>query len=159
MNRRDAKLAGILILFTALLLGSGCGLLTEADDDHQDTEINEFEFNAYQISGCNSDGLSKASASDSCFDYSFDDTLKIDFCLWGNCCPDSQRFVTDYNIKSDTIFMTVQDTAMDGCWCNCNYTVHVEFSGLPGDNYLFYFNYPGMYFDDSLKYREPVMKY
>ncbi len=118
----------------------------------------QVEFSSQQISGCNNSGLSKVNDNDSCFVYSFNDTLKVDFCLWGNCCPDSERFVTNYKISSDTIFIAVQDTAINGCDCNCNYTIHVELSGLSENEYLFYFNYPGMYQNDSLKYREIVVR-
>lgn len=128
--------------------------------DESVIEITEGEvfFTSMQVGGCNSTlGLAKTSPFDSCFTYSFDETLKIDFCVFGNCCPDSQRFATNYTLSADTIFVEVIDTAVNGCKCICNYTIHVELSGLQKDSYLFYCNYP---IADStrLKYREFVHK-
>jgi len=150
------KYFNISLMFFALLLL--IYIVSCSEDSPTENPEKQVEFSSYQISGCNNGGLSKVNANDSCFIYSFNDTLKVDFCIWGNCCPNSQRFVTDYKINSDTIFITVQDTAMNECDCNCNYTIHVEFSELLEDKYLFYFNYPGMYQDDSLKYKELVVK-
>ena len=113
----------------------------------------EASFVSYQIGGCNHNSLGKASFDDSCFVYSFDDTLKIDFCVVGNCCPDSNRFVADYKIKSDTLFVTVTDTSANLCHCNCNYTFHLEFSGLENDKYLFYCKY-----DELMEYKEQIAR-
>lgn len=127
--------------------------------DEAVTEITEGEiiFSAKQVGGCNSArGLAKTSPFDSCFTYSFDETLKIDFCVFGNCCPDSQRFTTNYTLSADTIFVEVADTAAHLCRCICNYTIRVELSGLQKDSYLFYCNYPIQ--DSTLKYREFVHK-
>lgn len=137
----------ILILFSLLFVFS-C-------TKNASTEPNEenVEFTAYQIAGCNNGGLSKVNTSDSCFAYSFDDKLKIDFCVTGNCCPDSQRYATDYKIISDTIFVIVADTAANLCRCICNYSIHLELSGLSKDKYIFYCN-----FDDRIKYKEVVNK-
>jgi len=144
-----------LISFAFLLV---LYILSCSENSPTENPEKQVEFSSYQISGCNNGGLLKVDASDSCFFYSFNDTLKIDFCLWGNCCPDSQRFKTDYKISSDTIFIAVQDTAISECFCNCGYIIHVEFSGLPEDKYLFYFNYPGVFHGDSLKYREFITR-
>ena len=46
MNGRDAKLAGILILFIALLFGSGCSLLTGPEDE-DDCETVVYKPNIY----------------------------------------------------------------------------------------------------------------
>ena len=99
---------------------------------------NEISFKAYQLGGCNSHHLPKNAVQDSCFSYSFNDTLKIDFCVMGNCCPDSNRFVTDYKINSDTIFVNVADTAEKLCHCFCYYTIHLEMTGLTGNEYVLY---------------------
>ncbi len=121
----------------------------------------QLEFSAQQVPGCFSDSsLAKVLSNDSCFDYTFRDTLKIDFCVSGNCCPDSQRFVSDVKVKSDTIFVSVTDTARNLCYCKCKYKIHLEINGLSENQYLFYCDYPGRYdFQDSLRYREIVKKY
>ncbi len=106
---------------------------------------------AYQVGGCNGTPLAQAAYHDSCFAYTFGDTLQIDFCVFGNCCPDSARFVTNYKIKSDTIYVTVTDTAAKLCYCVCDYTIHLELSGLSGDSYVFYCDY-----DSVLAYREKI---
>lgn len=110
-------------------------------------------FNAFQVGGCNSSSLAKIAENDSCFSYSFNDTLKIDFCVTANCCPDSQRFATDYDIKSDTIFVTVADTAARLCHCVCNYTIHLDLVGLSENQYVFNCNYY-----DQIVYDENVIK-
>ncbi len=131
-------------------------LLFSCSEKNATETESEITFSSHQISGCNNSGLLKTTTTDSCFAYSFDDTLKVDFCLPGNCCPDSQRFVSDYKINSDTIFISVTDTAAQGCYCICNYTIHVELSGLTKDNYLFVCEYPTRY--DTLSYSESVSK-
>lgn len=115
---------------------------------------NQKNFTSYQIPGCNNQnfGLSKAANNDSCFVYNFNDTLKIDFCVMGNCCPDSERFATTYEIKLDTIFVSVSDIAPDECDCICNYTIHLEFTDLQREKYLFYCDY------ENFEYREYVSK-
>ena len=115
--------------------------------------IRETEFTSYQVPGCfHNAGLQKSLASDSCFGYSFNDTLKIEFCVKGNCCPEMNRFTTSYKIKSDTIFVSVADTAAQLCYCICNYKIHIELSNFENNKYLFYCNY------DNFKYREFVQK-
>ncbi len=150
------KYINISLMYAALLLS--IYIISCSENSPTENTEKQVEFSSHQISGCNNGGLLKANANDSCFIYNFNDTLKVDFCLWGNCCPDSQRFVADYKISSDTIFIAVQDTEIHGCSCKCNYTIHVEFSGLSENKYLFYLDYPGMYQNDSLKYREFVVK-
>lgn len=144
--------------FSLLFLFSLIALFLFSCSGKNVTETNDKEvvFSSHQISGCNNHGLLKTTQQDSCFSYSFDDTLKIDFCVVGNCCPDSQRFVTNYNINSDTIVVSVVDTAANLCWCNCNYTIHVEFSGLTEEEYIFISDYTTRY--DTLSYREYVRK-
>ena len=138
--------------------------MLNCSDEKGITEITEGEiiFSSNQVSGCNNNlGLAKTSPNDSCFTYNFDETLKIDFCVFGNCCPDSKRFDANYTLSADTIFVEVIDTAANLCYCICNYTVHVELSGLQRDNYLFYCNFPAqdsMVNFGHLKYRENVYR-
>lgn len=91
----------------------------------------------YQIPGCQP-AISKFSNSliDSCFNYTFFDKLKIDFCVSGNCCPDENRFLINYKIYKDTITITLTDTAANLCRCICNYIIHGEFESLPYDGYI-----------------------
>ncbi len=132
-----------LLLIPFLLIFCSEKNITETGDE-------EVVFSSHQISGCNKSGLRKTDNTDSCFAYSFNDTLKLDFCVTGNCCPDSQRFLTDYKINSDTILVSVLDTAAHLCRCFCNYTIHVELSNLSKAKYLFLCDY------EKLKYRESV---
>jgi len=114
----------------------------------------DIEFKSYQIGGCNnSASLEKIAFSDSCFDYTFNDTLKINFCVYGNCCPDSNRFSVEQIIKSDTIYVTVTDTAANLCKCICNYKIHFELTGLQKDQYVFYCN-----FNNIITYSEILEK-
>jgi len=93
------------------------------------------EYQLYQANGCQSGELSKAAVGDSCFSYQFDADLIIDFRVSANCCPDSNRFVLSTDIRSDTIAISVQDTAANLCLCTCNYIVHAEFYDMPEDMY------------------------
>lgn len=111
-------------------------------------------FKSYQVAGCNhSASLEKTTFADSCFDYSFNDTLKIDFCIFGNCCPDSNRFAVDYNLNSDTISVSVVDTAANLCNCLCNYKIHLELTGLLNNKYIFSCKY-----DSIMNYNELLEK-
>ncbi|MBN1301564.1 MAG: hypothetical protein JW995_10155 [Melioribacteraceae bacterium] len=91
-----------------------------------------------QIGGCVSAANTRnSSMGDSSFFYEFKDMLKVEFWLSGNCCPDSDRFASDYRISNDTIFVTMADTAANLCRCICNYNIVAEFSNLAFDRYLF----------------------
>jgi len=89
----------------------------------------------HQISGCNK-SYSRSPESDSCFTYTFRETLKIDFCVPGNCCPDSNRFSFKSGVFKDTITIVFADTAANLCRCICNYTIQAEFDNLIKDFYL-----------------------
>jgi len=140
-------------IFSLALLVFIFFLFTCSEDDTITNAENNISFSYKQVSGCNGNvnQLAKSSYTDSCFAYTFNDKLTVDFCVYGNCCPDSQRFVADYRINSDTIFVEVVDTAKSLCYCLCNYTVHIELSGLQNDKYLFYCNFPTK---DSVHYGE-----
>ncbi|MBM4172521.1 MAG: hypothetical protein FJ214_11685 [Ignavibacteria bacterium] len=110
-------------------------------------------FTAHQIPGCNRKiMLEKSVQKDSCFSYTFRDTLKINFCVIGNCCPDSNRFLVDYKIKSDTINVIVNDIAPNLCRCICNYTIQTKITGLTKEKYLFICSY------ENIEYKEIVKK-
>ena len=94
-----------------------------------------------EIPGCRQTYPNKIVPSvDSCFSYQFHDQLTVDFCIQGNCCPDSDRFSIDHAIKMDTITVTVADTAANLCRCLCRHWIHSEFSGLALDSYTFVVN-------------------
>ena len=87
-------------------------------------------------SKCLSQGFAKSSGLDSVFTYSFTDTLLIDFSAIANCCPDSDRFEISQEIGTDTLIVSVADTALHLCRCVCPYMIEVEFVGLPNDHYV-----------------------
>jgi hypothetical protein len=89
---------------------------------------------ARQAPGCQ---LRGAPGLDSCLSYEFHDALTVDFCADGNCCPDSNRFAFTTAFLRDTIQITIADTAAQLCRCTCSYILHVTFTDLPGDEYLF----------------------
>ena len=88
--------------------------------------------------------------------YNFKDTLIIEFCVGGNCCPDSFRFASEINIISDTIFVSVVDTADNLCYCDCLYKMHLEINGLSENEYLFYCDFESH--TETFKYREQISK-
>lgn len=143
-----SKLLLRLMLFLFVIYNLSC-----SEDSLTKSSSQEVKFVSYQVGGCNHNSLGKTADNDSCFAYSFTDTLKIDFCVLGNCCPDTNRFVTNYEINSDTLVVSVSDTAANLCHCICNYTIRLEIAGLENDRYLFYCNY-----DDLLEYKEQIRK-
>lgn len=95
-----------------------------------------------QKPGCAADILAKAAGWPECFSYQFQDTLKIDFCVSGNCCPDSNRFTYEYAMYGDTIKVAVADTAERRCRCICRYMIQLKIPGLLKNQYRFYCKYP-----------------
>lgn len=92
----------------------------------------------YSTSACASAMLGKQQATpiDSFCTYSFQEYLVIDFSVAGNCCPDSNRFLAQHEIRLDTILITVTDTARNLCRCNCTYFIHAKISGLTSNQYF-----------------------
>ena len=90
---------------------------------------------AHQVGGCNS-VLAKGTSGDSCFSYQFKEVFVADFCVLGNCCPDSNRFSFRHSVSQDTIIVTVSDTAAQSCRCMCSYLVHIELYDLTRNEYL-----------------------
>lgn len=118
---------------------------------HSDEEV---RFSGCQIPGCNPNGgLFKTLYNDTCFTYTFDEKLSIECCVNANCCPDHDRFDILQQIKNDTIFVTVADTAMGLCNCLCNYIIRLEWENLPENAYTFV-----CYAEEGLKYQEFVRK-
>jgi hypothetical protein len=62
-------------------------------------------------------------APESVLTWRFEDVLELEFQVWGNCCPDSERFVVTGDLQGDTLAITVVDTAASLCRCVCPYTV------------------------------------
>ena len=75
-------------------------------------------------------------AGDSVFFYTFADNLVLNFQIAANCCPDSNRFDVAAVAGSDTIVVTIGDTATGFCRCLCRYMIHVVYNNLPGDHYV-----------------------
>ena len=117
------------------------------------TDIKDEKSIMYQIAGCQSNGLAKTNIEDSCFTYTFNQSLIIDFCVSANCCPDSNRFELSNNIRNDTIFVAVTDTAAQLCHCICDYKIHFEKYNLPLNSYLFYCSY-----NDEILYAVRVIR-
>ena len=109
----------------------------------------------YQIPGCGNHTLAKSTFApeDSSFVYQFDSKLIIEFGVMANCCPDSNRFDSSFEINSDTIFVTVEDTARHLCRCTCPYTIHLEINNLQENHYYFYCEYY-----DKIIYTEEIYK-
>jgi hypothetical protein len=103
----------------------------------QSTDPRGADVTAFQVPGCGNH-LGKTAVNDSCFSYQFHDALVVEFCMNANCCPDSNRFSFRHMVSHDTIMVSVSDTAAHLCRCICNYVLHMEFPGLPGDNYVFF---------------------
>lgn len=93
---------------------------------------------SYATSHCVGSGLPKTNvmSGDSIFTYSFHNDLRLDFSSYGNCCPDSNRFIVSSIIRHDTILIAVTDTSENLCRCLCLYMVHSELKGLPLNRYV-----------------------
>lgn len=103
--------------------------------NEKSTEVETF-VKIFQLGKCNSYNLTKVTSDSLCFDYKFDKFLILNFCVKGNCCPDSNRFVFNYIIKENEINIFVDDVAPNLCKCICTYTIHTEITGLTNQKYL-----------------------
>jgi hypothetical protein len=110
----------LVLLSIIFLFISGCS-------KGVDPELNQIV--SSQATGC----LKKA--QDSSFSYIFDNILSVDFQISANCCPDSNRFIFEHNILSDTIRLYVTDIEETLCHCTCNYGLNTMFTELPLDRY------------------------
>jgi len=97
--------------------------------------FSEVSANIFQDGKCRGSALSKSSAADSCFSYTFSNTLIIDFCVIGNCCPDSNRFTSSYSVTDSEIVIRIKDVAPNLCKCICKYMMHAEIAELRNDHY------------------------
>lgn len=88
-----------------------------------------------QKPGCGGFSLNKSSI-DTCFNYKFGKELEINFCVVGNCCPDSNRFKFSHRIYADTINISLADTAQNLCRCICNYLIESKIQSLPLNKYI-----------------------
>ena len=87
-------------------------------------------------SKCLSHGSPRINGIDSAFTYTFTDSLVVNFTVIANCCPDSNRFSISQVAGSDTLIITVADTADNGCRCVCPYSIHSCFANLPNHRYV-----------------------
>jgi hypothetical protein len=111
------------------------------------------ESSLYQVHGCIPGALYKNPLADSCFAFRFEKSLALDFCLPGNCCPDSNRYFLSHRISRDTLIVTAVDTAGNMCRCNCSYLIHADIAPLPLDRYHVF-----CFLADSLMYRVEVTR-
>jgi hypothetical protein len=119
----------VLVISVAAIMPFGCSRSVDPENGQSRIE---------QMPGCKSGQLPKGSlATDSCFTYTFSNALDVYFCASANCCPDTNRFLIRHEIRGDTIFVTIADTAAPLCRCICTYMLHAEFHDLPGDHYVF----------------------
>ncbi len=125
----------IVMALVVVLLAAG---LTTCTDRSAGPNSMNVKATLYQSGGWDSPGvLSEIEPSGSCFKYKFVDTLLVEFCLTGNCCPDSNRFSLTHEIRGDTIFVTSADTARNLYRCFCRYVIHAEFENLELNRYRF----------------------
>ncbi len=134
----------VLGLFILINLWSCSGTVSNIDDEND---------LIYQIPGCQNNLLTKSSINDSCFNYTFNQILIVDFCVSANCCPNSNRFDLSDKISNDTLFVAVTDTAAQLCHCICDYKIHFEKYNLPLNSYLFYCSY-----NDEILYAVRVIR-
>ncbi len=109
----------VLLFIVGLLILNSCG-----------EELSpETKAILFQKGGCQNNTLRESNYSkrDSCFSYSFTDKLTIEFCVFGNCCPEENRFLLAHRFVKDSIIIAVKDTAQNLCRCVCNYIIHAEF--------------------------------
>jgi hypothetical protein len=128
----------VFVFCAAIILAVSC------NDKSTNTTEKEVIATLYQLPGCpsHSSSLNKVSTwDDSCFTYTFADTLKINFCLEGNCSPNHDRFKLTYNISNDTIYVAAADTAEEIANCFCPFTLYAEFENLPLEHYVFNVSY------------------
>ncbi|MBA4406369.1 hypothetical protein C0389_03755 [bacterium] len=128
MNRKNYIEYFVFVLsFFIILIGYSC------NDDSLTSDNNVL---LEQIAGCQNHKLNKSVSTDSCFTYTFRKELNLQFCISGNCCPDSNRYSLSSKILMDTIEIAVRDTARNLCRCICNYLINARFEGLNSDRYI-----------------------
>lgn len=131
-----------------------CLISFDCSDELQKPVVKEAQALIYQLPGCQSTLLrSTSGSSDSCFSYTFDDSLVVTLCVRANCCPDSARFSFSKQILSDVVKIEVVDTAANLCRCMCLYKIHAMFRDLSSEKYQFHCFYNG-----KLAYNETVYK-
>ena len=113
------------------------GFLLHCSEESSDAVNEDNTVVICQIGGCAKHPASFYSP-DSCLSYRFSDTLLVEFCLAGNCCPDSDRFLITTRISGDTIFVVAADTSGSNCYCECTYIIQARFTGLQLPRYVFH---------------------
>ena len=152
------KIIGILLITTvACTRDKSIPNRSKASDNRRDI-ITLNNVTVFQKPGCADHGLSKPDDMFECFSCIFKDTLKIDFCVFGNCCPDSNRFDYQYYLRGDTIKVTVSDTAASRCWCTCKYVISLIIPELQNDCYRFYCRFPDFESFEQCLYDEKIVR-
>lgn len=128
-------------------------LISCAEKSTTESNNQESPKKLHQIDGCMSNLLKSTASEDSIFNYAFDDSLIIDFCVSSNCCPENSRFNLSSDTQDNIISITIEDTAAHLCHCICPYFIHAEFTDLSLNQYII-----ACYYDSVLKYHETVIR-
>jgi hypothetical protein len=138
------------VLITFFFSLSGCNTV---DSGNPKDQLN------YQVSKClNHFSKTSSISADSCFTYSFSNSLIAEYCVSGNCCPDSNRFAFIQETGDDTLNIFVTDIEENQCHCICSYMLHSEFTGLQHNTYLLNIYLTSKQGEKTLLYSETVMR-
>ena len=125
-----------LVLAALLVLGS---TVSAADSESQQPPPEHLlTYDSGHCSRTNADGerVGPSCPAESVLQWRFEDDLELQFTVWGNCCPESLRFVVSSELHGDTLAIAVVDTAAHLCRCTCRYGVSCTLTGLAGDAYV-----------------------
>jgi hypothetical protein len=112
----------IISFFSIVILNTGCDKAVDGESSG---------IAAFQRSGC------LAKTADSCFSYTFGSVLATEFCVTANCCPETNRFIFEHDIISDTVNLYITDIEERLCRCVCSYNLHASFMDLVMNSYQF----------------------
>jgi hypothetical protein len=68
--------------------------------------------------------------------WAFDGTLRLEFRVRANCCPNSDRFRVAVSCRAETLMVAVADTAPGLCLCDCPYVLTVQCPTLAASSYI-----------------------
>ncbi len=113
-----------------------CLIVSCVTDHSVESGDSPSRFSFRQVPGCLATSNTRDATPDSCFRYAFDDeTLSLEFCVTGNCCPDTDRFDVSIRVSQTVIGIAVADTAANLCRCICPYLLQVEIRDLMLNEY------------------------
>ena len=135
-NHLSQHVITLKMLYRGMIAGLVALLVVSCNQKSTESLIDSNPSFAFRPSKCAGPVLLKGSGNDSSFTYTFADTLSMDFSVSANCCSDSDRFDVANTVGSDTLSITIIDTAAYGCRCNCLYFIHAELAYLPEDHYV-----------------------